>query len=386
MKSSWAAGTTWPARYVSSTTGTRCSDVASRDRHPPPVVVRGTPGLLPEFGFLGIDSRSASEGLNVRVAGETVLHDHAASRPGEFEVLYRAGFGSNGDWRLPRQFAQCPERRFVVGPEAHYPRESMFYTRAYQYYGANTAEYADDVILKCDDDIVYFDLDKLEAYVSFRRSRRRIFHGQRERRQQWRVRLLPTKVRRHSSGGRCIRAAAERSLRHAVERRRQGRTPTPLVPEIDLPDSPRRGATRSRGIRGSASTSSLSSAGILVLSPTSCSMTSMTSVTAFASERKNSIASSRSSSLPICRSGSRTQVWACRKSSAATTRSQNSSSQGGSERFPIMNSRAVRPSDRRRSRPTERRQCGVGLAGEFAAGTFATDSMARAPQRGVRRR
>lgn len=150
------------------------SDVASRDRHPAPVVVRGTPGLLPEFGFLGIELEIGEQGLNVRVAGETVLHDPQPVGRGAFEVLYRAGFGSNGDWRFA-EFAQCPERRFVVGPEAHFPRESMFYTRAYQYYGANTAEYSDAVILKCDDDIVYFDLDKLEEYVSFRRSRDEFF-------------------------------------------------------------------------------------------------------------------------------------------------------------------------------------------------------------------
>jgi hypothetical protein len=150
------------------------SDVASRDRHPAPVVVCGTPGLLPEFGLLGVELEIGEQGLNVRVAGEPVLWDPQSVNRGAFEVLYRTGFGSNGDWRFA-EFAQCPERRFVVGPEAHFPRDAMFYTRAYQYYSANAAEYSDAVILKCDDDIVYFDLDKLEEYVSFRRSRDEFF-------------------------------------------------------------------------------------------------------------------------------------------------------------------------------------------------------------------
>ena len=150
------------------------SDVASRDRHPAPIVVRGTPGLLPEFGFSGVELEIGERGLDVRAAGEPVLRDPQPVNRGAFEVLYRTGFGSNGDWRFA-EFAQCPERHFVVGPEAHFPRDAMFYTRAYQYYGANASEYSDAVILKCDDDIVYFDLDKLEEYVSFRRSRDEFF-------------------------------------------------------------------------------------------------------------------------------------------------------------------------------------------------------------------
>jgi hypothetical protein len=149
-------------------------DVASRDRHPAPVVVRSTPGLLPEFGFLGVDLEIGEQGLNVRIAGESVLQDPAPVNRGAFEVLYRTGFGSNGDWRFA-EFAECPERRFVVGPEAHFPRDAMFYTRAYQYYNANAAEYSDAVVLKCDDDIIYFDLAKLEEFVSFRRSRDEFF-------------------------------------------------------------------------------------------------------------------------------------------------------------------------------------------------------------------
>jgi hypothetical protein len=148
--------------------------VASRDPNLTPVVVRSTPGLLPEFGFLDVEVEIGERGLDVRVAGESVLHDPAPISQGVFEVMYRTGFGANGDWRFA-EFAECPQRRFVAGPEAHFPPDAMFYTRAYQYYNANAAEYSDSVILKCDDDIVYFDLDKLEEFVAFRRSRREFF-------------------------------------------------------------------------------------------------------------------------------------------------------------------------------------------------------------------
>ncbi len=149
-------------------------DVASRDRHRAPAVVRGTPGLLPEFAFLDVEIGIGEQGLSARVGGGPLLHDPEPIGRGAFEVLYRTGFGSNGDWRFS-EFAECPERRFVLGPEAYFPPDAMFYTRAYQYYNSNAAEYSDAVILKCDDDIVYFDVDKLEEFLSFRRSRGEFF-------------------------------------------------------------------------------------------------------------------------------------------------------------------------------------------------------------------
>jgi hypothetical protein len=143
-------------------------DVRSRDQHELPVVVRSTPALLPEFGFSSVDVEIGDEGIKVFVAGDLVIRHQDPVTPGEFEVLYRTGFGSNGDWRFS-EFDDHPERLFVVGPEPHFPGDAMFYTRAYQYYNRNYAEYSNDTILKCDDDIVYFDLEKLGALIAFRR-------------------------------------------------------------------------------------------------------------------------------------------------------------------------------------------------------------------------
>jgi hypothetical protein len=149
-------------------------DQSSIARRPPPDVVRNTPGLLPEFGSVDVDLSVGEQGLRVVVSGETVLYDPEPVACGAFEPVYRSGFGANGDWRFP-EFAAYPARRFVVGPESYHPADAMFYTRAYQYYGATADEYADDVIVKCDDDIVYFDLDRFAEFVKFRRNHPEFF-------------------------------------------------------------------------------------------------------------------------------------------------------------------------------------------------------------------
>ena len=127
-----------------------------------------TPGLLPEFGFSDVTLQIGSGGLGVFFDGQRILHDPESIAPGEFEVLYRTGYGANGDWRFD-QFADYPARLFVTGPERHFPTAALFYNQAYQYYVANADIYRDDIILKCDDDIVYCDLDKMSDFIEFRR-------------------------------------------------------------------------------------------------------------------------------------------------------------------------------------------------------------------------
>ncbi|THD45488.1 MAG: hypothetical protein E7774_08115 [Bradyrhizobium sp.] len=145
------------------------SDPAACAQRPAPHLIVGAAGVLPEFAFAEVDLRIGEQGLSVSVAGEILLNDPEPVGRGDFDVLYRTGFGANGDWRFP-EFAAQPQRRFVVGPESYYPSDAMFYNRAYQYYGATAGEYANDVIVKCDDDIVYFDLDRFAEFVALRRS------------------------------------------------------------------------------------------------------------------------------------------------------------------------------------------------------------------------
>lgn len=131
-------------------------------------------GLLPEFGFLDVAVTIGPDGLGVRAGRDFALEYAAAIGPGDFEVLYRTGFGANGDWRWPG-FSDHPERLFVLGPDATFPNDAMFYNRAYQYYAATSVAYANDVILKCDDDIVHFDVDALAAFIALRRREQRYF-------------------------------------------------------------------------------------------------------------------------------------------------------------------------------------------------------------------
>jgi hypothetical protein len=133
-----------------------------------------TPSLLPEFGFAEIDVEFGDEGVNV-FFNDTLLISHSAPvEPGTFELLYRTGYGSNGDWVFAGIEA-APARLFVYGPERHFPADAMFYTRAYQFYVANADRYQNDVILKCDDDIVYFDLTRLAEFIAFRKANRDFF-------------------------------------------------------------------------------------------------------------------------------------------------------------------------------------------------------------------
>jgi hypothetical protein len=149
-------------------------DVGARESTPPAVAVRAAPGLLPEFGFLDVDVKIGREGLSVCAAPDFELNHIVPIASGEFEVLYRTGYGANGDWRW-QDHSRLAERLFVVGHDANFPSDTMFYNRAYQYYNATSAEYADDVILKCDDDIVHFDLDALAAFIALRRREQNFF-------------------------------------------------------------------------------------------------------------------------------------------------------------------------------------------------------------------
>jgi hypothetical protein len=150
------------------------SDTASRGEQQPPAVSLATPSLLPEFGFSTVEVETGSDGVRVFADNRIVLEDPQPVGPGSFELLYRTGFGANGEWRLPG-FADHPARLFVAGPEVYYPRDAMFYTAAYRYYVAQRDRYQNDILLKCDDDIVYLDLDKLGDFIEFRKNNRQYF-------------------------------------------------------------------------------------------------------------------------------------------------------------------------------------------------------------------
>ena len=135
-----------------------------------PVVARETHDLLSEFAFSRIRIEMGESGLEVFIADRLILKYELEIDHGEFEVMYRTGYGSNGVWSFP-SFLTYPSRLFIYGKEEYLQKEAMFYTSAYQYYASNERLYNEDVIIKCDDDIVYISLNKLRDYISFRRQR-----------------------------------------------------------------------------------------------------------------------------------------------------------------------------------------------------------------------
>jgi hypothetical protein len=143
-------------------------DVSARDPLAQPLAIAATPDILPEFGFANVEASFGKDELAVFVQGREALRVQAPIAPGTFELLYRTGYGSNGEWIFP-ETEETAARLFVRGPTTDYPPGAMFYNCAYQYYGANLDRYQNDIFLKCDDDVVFFDLDRLAEFVDFRR-------------------------------------------------------------------------------------------------------------------------------------------------------------------------------------------------------------------------
>jgi hypothetical protein len=75
------------------------------------------------------------------------------------QVMVRGGWGAN----LELCDVHAPVRRYVGNP-----KEQLPYWQAYDYYARRVPQFSDAVFLKCDDDIVYVDVDKLNDFIEFR--------------------------------------------------------------------------------------------------------------------------------------------------------------------------------------------------------------------------
>jgi hypothetical protein len=147
---------------------------AARDPERQPLAVALTPDILPEFGFATFEIELGRDGIRAWAQGREALRVETRIAPGAFEIFYRTGYGANGEFIFP-QTMSTSARLFVCGPSPHHPADAMFYTRAYQYYGANLDRYRNDIFLKCDDDIVYFDLSRLRDFIAFRKENPQYF-------------------------------------------------------------------------------------------------------------------------------------------------------------------------------------------------------------------
>jgi hypothetical protein len=122
-----------------------------------------TPGLLPEWGFADIALTLRPDGLSASVGGRVAVAHDAPVPAGEFAVLVRSGFGADAEWR----FEGGPARgAYLFRSAPTYP----FYLPFYRHYARHLPDYAGDVFLKCDDDIVFVDLDGLRRFIAFRRA------------------------------------------------------------------------------------------------------------------------------------------------------------------------------------------------------------------------
>ena len=146
------------------------TSVDQRAGHELVLSTQNTESLFPERGFVDIVVEGSSDGITVTLDGQKIIEHRRQIEQGEFEVLYRSGFGCNAEWR----FNDIPDSRsylFKCGRENTSPPYMSFYS----HYARLSPYYRNDTFLKCDDDIVFIDLDALKQFIAFRREHREYF-------------------------------------------------------------------------------------------------------------------------------------------------------------------------------------------------------------------
>ena len=132
------------------------------------VQTAATPNLLPEWGFADVGVTVRPDGLAALVNGRVAIAHQVPIPAGEFSVLYRSGFGADAEWRFAGEpahgaylFKSTPTR--------------PFYLPYYRHYARQLPSYEDDIFLKCDDDIVFIDMDGLRRFIAFRHANPQYF-------------------------------------------------------------------------------------------------------------------------------------------------------------------------------------------------------------------
>jgi hypothetical protein len=122
---------------------------------------RSTPGVLsPGVGNHVVLSLDSDGVPTLHINGVMVGSWPELHMPAGASIMVRGGWGSD----LELCDVQEPVRRYV-GNE----NETTPYWQAYSYYTKRLTEFSDAVFLKCDDDVVYLDLEKLSRFIDFRR-------------------------------------------------------------------------------------------------------------------------------------------------------------------------------------------------------------------------
>lgn len=107
--------------------------------------------------------------LNIDAAGVPSLHVNnvAIGRWTELDLSAGASIMVRGGWGADLELDDIRSRiqRFVGNPN-----EDMPYWQAYDFYAKRLKTFSDSIFLKCDDDIVYINLEKLSDFIEFRRA------------------------------------------------------------------------------------------------------------------------------------------------------------------------------------------------------------------------
>lgn len=123
--------------------------------------LRSTPGVLSSGRVNDVVLNIDSAGIpDLMVNGITVGRWPDVNLSAGVDVMVRGGWGGS----LELTDAVAPVRRYIGNPG-----DEMPYFQCYQYYAKRLPDFADALFLKCDDDIVYVDLDGLSGFIDHRR-------------------------------------------------------------------------------------------------------------------------------------------------------------------------------------------------------------------------
>ncbi|MGC3970583.1 MAG: hypothetical protein QM775_25585 [Pirellulales bacterium] len=170
--------------------------------------LRQTPGVLSP-------GRVNEVTLSVDEAGVTTLSANGVpvgrwpdmNTAGGATVMVRGGWGAS----LELTGTNAPIRRYIGDPGASVP-----YWQAYDYYAKRLKTFEDSLFLKCDDDIVYVELEKLSAFIEFRRAQRNYFIVSANVVNNGVCAYLQQSAGALPEETRCVRTSARRFRRHAM--------------------------------------------------------------------------------------------------------------------------------------------------------------------------
>ncbi|WP_216894309.1 hypothetical protein [Nocardia alni] len=127
-----------------------------------PPAEKYTPGILSTQSFRDIRISLTPFGVTLTVDDAPLIEHATDIAPDVYDVYVKTGYGSDGEWRFPAQ----PDPKAHIYHSAE--RWRAGFVDAIHFYAARAGNHADTVFLKCDDDIVYFQLERLEEFIRFR--------------------------------------------------------------------------------------------------------------------------------------------------------------------------------------------------------------------------